>query len=335
MALMAGTDWALALLVGSDGRGYLTKRVSDGLAYWPDAIFTDMLVELNSVRSPGGVSTTAVTCGTGAKTFPLVATANFSAGIWVAYSYSNPGDYMVCTLATSQVGVNSVTLQSQIAPTANTRSDWVIVPAAFKRRAIATKTADYAIAGTDLGAVIVMNSASAHIITLPAYTALGFGFEGVIRNRGAGTLTVTPDAGDSLDGGSAGASITLAQGQSISWLVEAANLISITSSKGYGASPWTWDAVQSGAGNYQAVKGRAIPCDATANDIPILTPVTPAHGDEFRIRDSKNNSGAAHFITLKYDGVNKVMRSAVDHKLDVAGLDWDKVYTFITGEGWL
>ncbi len=54
---------------------------------------------------------------------------------------------------------------------------------------VSVKTADYTAVGTDLGTLLVMNSASAHTITLPAAPPSALWFVD-IQNIGAGTLTV-------------------------------------------------------------------------------------------------------------------------------------------------
>ncbi len=62
---------------------------------------------------------------------------------------------------------------------------------------ISTKTADYTLALTDAGLLLVMNSASARVFTIPPNASVAFpvGTWVEFMRYGAGTLTITPGAG--------------------------------------------------------------------------------------------------------------------------------------------
>jgi lysophospholipase L1-like esterase len=64
-----------------------------------------------------------------------------------------------------------------------------------------TKTADYTLVLQDQGGLIEMNSASAHVVTVPPNSSVAFpiGTSIDLVRYGAGTLTVTPGAGVTID----------------------------------------------------------------------------------------------------------------------------------------
>lgn len=66
-----------------------------------------------------------------------------------------------------------------------------------KAPALTTKTADYTLALADAGTVLEMNSASAHVITVPTNAAVAFPIGSLITlsRLGAGSVTITPAGG--------------------------------------------------------------------------------------------------------------------------------------------
>ena len=71
-------------------------------------------------------------------------------------------------------------------------------------RTILNKTADYAMAVTDLNKVIVVDAAGAVNITLPAVTADHIGKFARVHKAGAGNLTVTANGTNVIANGGAG-----------------------------------------------------------------------------------------------------------------------------------
>lgn len=274
----------------------------------------------------------AWTPATGSVTLPLLLATSLPAAGYAIRSALNPTTvYGLAVLTVATSASASVTLSVQIAH-GGSASDFFLVPLYSVNAAknpSDSQTATYTLKKSDHD--LVLRLAGTFALTIDSVANLGIGH----RTRlvcDSGTITIGRTGSDTF--GVAATALTLTAGQALSLEATDTARWDITGAVGY-AGGWSWDAVQSGAGSYQAVKGHAIPCDATSNDVPILTPVSPAHGDEFRIRDAANNSGAAHFIILKYNSTDKIMRSTADHRLDVAGADFDKVYTYITGQGWL
>lgn len=72
------------------------------------------------------------------------------------------------------------------------------------------KTTDYLLADSDCGLLVVLNSASPHIFTLPAAISFGGWFVRV-QNIGAGTLTIARN-GHTIDGAASDVTLTTGQG---------------------------------------------------------------------------------------------------------------------------
>lgn len=224
----------LATLIANAGYGYVGKD-DRGYTLWPDAIFFDMLVELGAIKAPGGVSISPVSIGTGAKSWTLAAAATMPAGTWVAYSAGSPSNFMIVTLETTLTAGTALSVTSQIAIGSGTFTDWAFAPLNNTRRAVNIQTGDYTMLISDFRALIVMNKASAVTLTIPAVSTLGTMFESEVLNIGAGAVSFTPNASDAINGGTAGAAITLYQGEAISWAVKGANDIRVTSARGNGS----------------------------------------------------------------------------------------------------
>lgn len=62
------------------------------------------------------------------------------------------------------------------------------------------KTADYALAAADAGAMLIADKATPIAFTLPAAAALGPGFAFMARNAGAGDLAIDPDGAATING---------------------------------------------------------------------------------------------------------------------------------------
>ena len=75
---------------------------------------------------------------------------------------------------------------------------------------VTAKTATYSVVAGDIGKEFEFNSASAVICNLPAAATAGNGFNAIIRNIGAGELTVDPDGAETIDGA---ASLSLTTGE--------------------------------------------------------------------------------------------------------------------------
>lgn len=97
---------------------------------------------------------------------------------------------------------------------AYTRADGTPVISSSDRALITTKTADYTLVAADNGGTFIMNSASAHIFTLPDDATAGNGWSVRIINRGAGVCSVTRAGTDTIASGGSTAltSIKLSQG---------------------------------------------------------------------------------------------------------------------------
>ncbi|MCW5773741.1 MAG: hypothetical protein KIT16_19015, partial [Rhodospirillaceae bacterium] len=70
------------------------------------------------------------------------------------------------------------------------------------RVAEAVKTTDYAVAAADAGAMLIANKASAIAFTLPAAAVAGLGFAFMVRNIGAGNLTLDPNGAETINAAS-------------------------------------------------------------------------------------------------------------------------------------
>jgi hypothetical protein len=68
--------------------------------------------------------------------------------------------------------------------------------AAFATVTVSVKTADYAVQLTDDASIIIMNSASARVVYLLSLPADRVGFTITVLKRGAGNVTITPQAAD-------------------------------------------------------------------------------------------------------------------------------------------
>jgi hypothetical protein len=111
----------------------------------------------------------------------------------------------------------------------------VLAIAAFGTVTVSVKTADYAIVPADNGNIIIMNSASARVFTLPSISADSVGFSVTLQKRGAGNVTVQAQAADYIADSGVGqyvrnttatetyASITLAYTQTNRWQIMAAS----------------------------------------------------------------------------------------------------------------
>lgn len=65
---------------------------------------------------------------------------------------------------------------------------------------VSAKTANYTVVAGDVGKEFEFDSAAAVTCSLPAAATAGNGFNTILRNNGAGALTVDPDGAESIDG---------------------------------------------------------------------------------------------------------------------------------------
>ncbi len=148
----------------------------------------------------------------------ILLTPQFGAGLSLPVSVANGGTG-VGTLGahgvlmgegTSNVAASGAGTAGQVFTSAGASAD-----GSYQNiSAIQTKTADYTLVQSDQGDTFIMNSASAHTITLPSDATVGNGWSVRIINRGTGILTIARAGSDTIASGGSTAltSIQLSQG---------------------------------------------------------------------------------------------------------------------------
>lgn len=180
-------------------------------AIW-EQFWSDIGADLRFFQGLGATSASAVAIGTGAKSFTLGAAANLPAGTYKIASAADPANCMIVTLASALVAGTALGVTSQIAVGSGTYSDWIVAPLwDVRRRPILAKTAAYTVVAADDQALVDCTGGT-FAVSLAAAATLAAGFRVGIRNSGAGTITIDPDASETIDGA---ATLALAFGQSI------------------------------------------------------------------------------------------------------------------------
>lgn len=228
--------------------GFQTPVEVNGVLYprW-QAVHVAALEEMETIRAPGGISLSSVAVGPGPKAWTLTDAASMTAGTWVAYSAGSPSNFMICTLAASISDSTALSMTSRIAVGSGTYTDWVFAPLNNTRGAVAIKTSAYTVTVAEFRALIVLNKSTADTLTIPAVSSVGTAFEVGVINIGAGVWSLTPNASDAWDGGTAGASIKLRKGDGVTFASIQANDLRVTSAIGYGVPLKPWPTVITGS----------------------------------------------------------------------------------------
>lgn len=150
-----------------------------------------------------------------ALTFSLTAAATLGAGFTVHVRNINTGVLTVDPSGAELInGLSTLTLAAgHSAALICTGTEWrTLLPDRFSALPEVIKTGTYTVVGTDLGSVLVANSASALAFNLTAVATIGAGFACWVKNIGAGTLTVDPSGAELVNGV---ATLTVRQGEGL------------------------------------------------------------------------------------------------------------------------
>lgn len=221
-----GRVYANSDFYGGAGDGYVSL--------FPEPVFSDMIAELASQKGTidgniaaqnasiaakissfaldGYASTTSLTIGTGARNFVLSQTASITRGTYLVYSAGAPANFMIVDLAADTVSTTTFNTTSRIAVGTGTFANWVIVPVdAVYRKPYRTISAASTVLASDLGGVIEVSSGTFSLAFTAAASLLA-GFYVTIINAGAGTVTLDPNAAETIDGAT---TLALGAGQSL------------------------------------------------------------------------------------------------------------------------
>ena len=237
MATLNGRVYTLATLRGSSGYAYATSD-DRGLPLWPDAIFTDMLAELDYVKAGGGLVSGSLGVSAGDKVVTLTEAMSLPAGLYLAYRTSElnaPVNGFFGVLGTAINAGTSGTLTvgtSGLIGTGGTYGDFVLVPAPARRQPQRLVSSSD-VATSDFGAVIRFTGATGGTLGIPV-GSLGAGFPFSVVNNGTGTFILDPSG--TLLIGTAG-TVILQPKQALDLYVDGTG-VSILSSYGYGAFAW-------------------------------------------------------------------------------------------------
>lgn len=238
MATLNGRVYTLATLRGSSGYAYATAD-DRGLPLWPDAIFTDMLAELETVKAGGGLVSGSLGVSAGDKSFTLTQAMSLPAGLYLAYRTSElnaPVNGFFGVLGTAINAGTSGTLTvgtSGLIGTGGTYGDLVLVPAPTRRRPQRLVSSSD-VATSDFNAVIRFTGATGGTLGIPV-GSLGAGFPFAVVNNGTGTFILDP-SGTLLIG--TGGTATLNPGQSLELYVDGTG-VSIVGAFGFGVAAAT------------------------------------------------------------------------------------------------
>lgn len=237
MATLNGRVYTLATLRGSSGYAYATSD-DRGLPLWPDAIFTDMLAELDAVKAGGGMISGSLGVAAGDQPFTLTQAMSLPAGLYLAYRVSElnaPVNGFFGVLGTAISSGTSGTLTvgtSGLIGTGGTYGDFVLVPAPSRRRPQRLVSSSD-VATSDFNAVIRFTGATGGTLGIPV-GSLGAGFPFSVLNNGTGTFILDPSG--TLLIGTAG-TVILQPKQGLDLYVDGTG-VSILASYGYGAFAW-------------------------------------------------------------------------------------------------
>jgi hypothetical protein len=116
--------------------------------------------------------------------------------------------------------------------------------AAVNLRTINAQSGNYTVLATDRNKLVDYTGSGGHTFSLTAAATLGTGFEFHVRNSGSGSVTLDPNASETIDGS---ASIALSANQAIVLVCDGSNW-KVTQSRGYGAGAGTVTSVSASNG---------------------------------------------------------------------------------------
>lgn len=165
-----------------------------------------------------GTSTTSLTVGTGSQTLTTQASKQFSVGNYLTISRtSSPTTLMHGVVTAYNSGTGSLTVSVTTIAGSGTFTDWTIAVSGAKgdtgasgngQIAYLAKTGAYTVTASDKAKLIDCTSGT-FTLSFQACASLGADWVTFIRNSGTGTITLDPNASETIDGA---ATITLPPG---------------------------------------------------------------------------------------------------------------------------
>lgn len=316
MATLNGRVYTLATLRGSSGYAYATSD-DRGLPLWPDAIFTDMLAELETVKAGGGLVSGSLGVSAGDKAITLTQAMSLPAGLYLAYRTSElnaPVNGFFGVLGTAINSGTSGTLTvgaSGLIGTGGTYGDFVLVPAPARRQPQRLVSSSD-VATSDFGAVIRFTGATGGTLGIPV-GSLGAGFPFSVVNNGTGTFILDPSG--TLLIGTQG-TLVLCPGESIEGYVNGTG-VSILSGY-FGAPLKMWPTIMTGT--FAAPSGWIYPVDTASAAASAQLDSAPAVTARVGFIDVAH-SFSTNNCTLDRNGTaNKIDGTAANFVLNVSGL---------------
>jgi hypothetical protein len=214
----SATAYAVNDVVGYSGKAYINiqagtnQQPDTATAYWTLYIDTPGIVDSHTVQGISSNYTAAIgdrgtmlRC-TASLTLAMTAAATLTNG-WYCYVKADGGTVTIDPDSSETVdGATSLTLSNGSALILFcTGSGFITFRTSSGGGSLSTmtenvQTADYTTLATDLGKRVLMNSASAHTITLLAAATAGAGFSFFVRNINTGLLTVDANSSETIDG---------------------------------------------------------------------------------------------------------------------------------------